>query len=106
MQIGKLDQWITLKRPTESSVSGSVTKSYSSVANVCAHIISEKGSEAFESARVNARERMRVMIRYRNDVTTAWQVVWLGQTYNIIVVDRSQHRVGELWLTTELVGAA
>lgn len=105
MQIGKLDQWVTLSSPLVTNSLGSVSETYSDVATVRARIISEKGTEAFESARVNAREKIRVQMRYRSDVTNKWRLTWLGQYYNVIVTDRSLKRDGEIWLTAELVGA-
>jgi SPP1 family predicted phage head-tail adaptor len=105
LQIGKLDQWVTLSSPLVTNSLGSVSETYSDVATVRARIISEKGTEAFESARVNAREKIRVQMRYRSDVTNKWRLAWLGQYYNVIVTDRSLKRDGEIWLTAELVGA-
>ena len=104
-QAGKLDQQIILKSVAESNVSGEMTKTVAIVATVWAHVISQKGSEAFETARMNARDNIRVLIRYRTDVTDKWQFVWEGQTYNVKNVDRSQRRKGQLWMTAECVGA-
>ena len=105
MQIGKLDQWISLQSPTETNTSGSVVKAYTTVATVPAHIISERGQEALASARVNAKERLRVLIRHRTDIDVKWRIVWDSKNYNILNADRSGRRSGELWLTCELVGA-
>lgn len=105
MQIGKLDQWVTIAQPSVTNSFGSVTESYSTVATVRARVISEKGTEAFESARVNAREKIRVQMRYRSDITNKWRLTWMGQNYNILVTDRSLKRGGEIWVTAELVGA-
>ena len=105
MQIGKLDQWVTIASPTVTNTLGSVTETYANIATVRARVISEKGTEAFESARVNAREKIRVQMRYRTDITNKWRLTWMGQNYNVIVTDRSLKRAGEIWVTAELVGA-
>lgn len=105
MKIGQLDQIVKLQQPTETNTSGSVVKSYADVATVWARIVSEKGNEAFTSARVNAREKLRIEIRHRSDVDVTWRLVWDAKNYNILNVDRSLRRKGELWLTCELVGA-
>jgi len=105
VRIGKLDQVITLQSPSVTNVSGSVTETYSTVATVWGHVITKHGQEAMESARVNAKETIRLMIRYRTDVTNKWRVSWLDQNYNIVNVDRSGIRQGEMWLTCQVVGA-
>lgn len=106
MQTGKLDQRVILQSDTEAAnSSGEVVKSYTTVATVWAHVISQKGDEAFESARVNAKRTVRIKIRFRSDVDLKWRCVWNDENYNIIEVDRSQRRLGELWVTAEAVGA-
>ena len=105
MRTGDLDQRIVLQSVTSTNNVGSVTESYATVATVWGHVMSQRGQEALESARLNARETIRVKIRYRTDVDVKWRIQWGGQNYNIKAVDRSNRRDGELWLTAELVGA-
>lgn len=105
MGSGSLDQQIILKSLSETNSFGQVTPSYTTVATVWAEVVSQRGQEAFEAARVNAKETIRVRIRYRTDVTNKWRFVWEGQTYNIIHTDRSSRRTGYLWLTGEVMGA-
>ena len=105
MLAGKLDKQIVLQSVTVTNDLGSVTETYATVATVFGHVITQKGEEAFESARVNAKETIRVMIRYRADVTVRWRIQYESQTYNIIAIDRSGSRKGELWMTCEAVGA-
>lgn len=105
MIAGQMDQRITLQSLTEINEFGALSQSWSDVASVAARVVSQKGGEAFEAARVNARETIRVMIRYRGDVKTSWRAVWQTQSYNIIHIDRSQRRDGVLWFTAEAVGA-
>ena len=106
METGKLDQQITLQSLSEVQNSfGEVSNSYSTVATVWGQVISQRGQESFQSARVNARESIRVGVRYRADVTLKWRFTWNGQTYNIVYLDRASRRDGMLWLTGELNGA-
>lgn len=105
MRTGKLDQQIVLQTLSETSSEGSLTRAWSTLATVFGHVMTQRGSEAFEAARVNARETIRVMIRYRADVTTKHRLQWAGQSYDITAVDRSGRREGELWLTAQVVGA-
>ena len=105
MQIGKLDERITIQALTETNNFGSLTQSWADVATVWAHVKSQRGSESFEAARVNARETIRVKIRYRDDVTYKHRIVWQSQNYSITFLDRSSRRDGELWITCQVVGA-
>lgn len=106
MRIGKLDQRIKLQSLNETSDEGSLSQAWVTMDTVAALVKSEHGNEVFESARVNARETIRIMIRDRTDITTKWRIEWLQQYYEIIAVDRSERRSGALWLTAQLVGAA
>ncbi len=105
MRTGSMDQQVVLQSMTEVNNAGSLSKSYATVATVWAEVISQRGNEAFEAARLNARESIRVKMRYRDDVVNTWRMQWGGQNYNIINTDRSNRRNGELWVTGELVGA-
>ena len=99
MRIGDLDDQIELYSYAATNDSGEVVDVYTLVASVWAYVKTESGSEAFQSARTNATRLIRVKIRYRDDVTTKWRIEWLGESYEIITVDRSMRRSGELWVT-------
>lgn len=105
MNIGKLDQRVTIQELSETNNEGSLEQAWVDVDTVFAYVTSQRGGEAFEAARTNAKEIIRVQIRYRSDVTVKHRLEWLGQFYNITAVDRSMHRSGELWLTAEVQGA-
>lgn len=105
MKTGQLDQQIVIQSLSETSDAGSLTRAWSTLATVFGHVITQRGGEAFEAARVNARETIRVMIRYRADITTKHRLQWASQSYDITAVDRSGRRKGELWLTAQVVGA-
>lgn len=105
MQIGGMDQRIILQSLNETNVQGSLRESWVTVATVWAMVISQRGAEAFEAARVNARETIRIKLRYRTDINAKWRIGWNGQQYGITNVDRSHRRKGELWLTAQAVGA-
>ena len=102
MRSGDLDQVIELQSLTETNVNGELVKTYVMVEIVHAKVISQRGSESFEAARMNARETIRLQLRYRDDVQTSWRLIWQGQSYNIIYVDHSSRRNGGLWITAEL----
>jgi SPP1 family predicted phage head-tail adaptor len=108
MQPGLLDQIITLQSATESNDGGQLLQSWSDVSpDVWGQVISltKKGGEAFEAGKETAHDYVRIGIRYRADLTAKWRLQWLGQTYNITNVDRSERRKGMLWLTCEALNA-
>jgi len=105
LSAGDRDQRIELQSPKETNDGGDLSIAYTTVAAVWAKIISWKGTAALEAARTNAREINRFGMLYRDDVTDKWRIVWKGQAYSIIHVDRSVSRRGELWITAQLVGA-
>ncbi len=105
MQIGKMDQQIILQSLVETNTNGSLSQVFTTVATVWANVIEPRGSEAFEAARINAKETVRVRIRYRSDVTTAWRFQWMGQNYSITAADRTERRNGYLWLSGKVTGA-
>ena len=111
MEAGKRDQPIYFEAPTVTNVSGVVTTTWadgsgnSPPENDWAMIISQRGTEALEAARTNATEIIRLECNYRDDVKTTWRIKWLDQYYEIVHVDRSKKRAGQLWITAKLVGA-
>ena len=105
MQTGKLDQRIVLQSLSETNQYGQLTQSWSTVATVWGHVLTVRGQEALEAARLNAKEIIRVQVRYRTDVLTTWRLQWAGQNYSIHAIDRSARRDGYLWLTAQATGA-
>lgn len=111
MKAGPRDQPIYFEAPTTVNTGGVVTTTWadgggnSPPENDWAYVTSPRGTEAFESARTNATETIRLCCDYRDDVLTTWRVKWLDQYYEIVHLDRSKKREGELWVTARLVGA-
>ena len=111
MQAGKRDQPIFFKVPTQTNNAGSLVTTYVDASGDSppspdwAFITMPRGREAFEAARTNVRETIRLCVVYRADVLNTWRLEWMGQLYNIIHADRSKRRENELWITAEAVGA-
>ena len=105
MRFGKrLDQQVELFSLAVVNTLGQVEKTYSTEGTVWADVIGAKGSEAIDAARQDAKEAIRVLLRFRSDVDTKWRMIWEGTTYNIVHVDKTNRRQGELWLTCQSVG--
>jgi len=111
MESGKKDQPIYFESPTRTNVGGSLTTTWADAGGNSppepdwAFIISQRGDEAFQSARTESEEIIRLCINYRADVLTTWRLKWLDQYYEIMRTDRSKARAGELWITARLLGA-
>jgi len=105
MRIGKLDQEIQLFSIVTTNDLGDTIETPTLEDTVFAHVMSSTGKEAIEAARNNQREVIRVLIRYRTDIQSTWQIVWEGQTYNITGIDRKNRRQDQIWLNCEVVGA-
>ena len=83
MRAGELNERITLQSLAETIDRGALQQAYTDECTIWAKIISQKGTEALQAARTNARATVRVCIRYREEVTTKWRMKWQGQNYNI-----------------------
>lgn len=108
MQVGKMDERVTFAALIETNTSGSLLRAYavdSPPDTVFAEVISQRGNESFEAARQNARETIRVRVRYREDITTSHRLTWQGRNYDVKYLDKSSRRDGYLWLTAEVNGA-
>lgn len=106
MNHGELDQQIFLQSKSDQNISGEVKEVWApsfddspGVPHTWAKVISERGTDAFESARANAAEVIRVGLHYRDDVQTTWRFKWNDQFYYVERCDRSDRRKGWLWLT-------
>lgn len=108
MRTGKMDQQIFFAALVETNTGGELVQTWpedSPPDMEWAEVITPKGSQAFESARINSRETLRVRIHYRDDIIDTHRLRWENQIYYMKHIDRSQRRKGYLWFTAEVVGA-
>lgn len=99
MRTGQLDQRVTLKSVAETrDDAGGPLAAATDVATVWARVMAQKGDESFRAAQQTASRTIKVLIRFRDDVDTDWLLQWNGDVYDIVDVDRSARRDGELWL--------
>lgn len=103
--IGKMDRLVTIQSLVETNTNGELVQVWTTVKAVWAHILEPRGSEAFEAARINASETVRVKIRYRDDVTVKNRLLIDSQNYDVVAVDRTERRKGYLWMTAKVTGA-
>lgn len=105
MEAGKLEHLIDIAAKVSTDTGGDVIVTYTPLGSIWCNIISQKGYQAFESAKVNARQLIRVQMRYRTDLNAGDRITWNGYVYSIIApIDRSEQRKGFLWVTAQAVG--
>lgn len=111
MKAGLNDQLVYFEYPETVNNAGDVSTTWhdasgnSPRAPDYAQVLTQKGNEAFEAARVQSKSTIRCMVRFRSDVKTTWRVEWESEKYNIVEIDRSKRRDGELWFTAEILEA-
>ncbi len=97
----KQNQKVTFESKVVTNDHGETVVTWTAQGSEWAEILTARGNEALASAKENAREVIRLRIRYRNDVSTDWRLTWNGQAYYVQAVDRSMQRAGELWITAQ-----
>lgn len=103
MRGGQLDQRVGLYRLIKSrDVAGGPVSTPQHVADVSADVRGQRGDKSFEAAQSAASRTVKILLRWRDDVETDWVVRWNGDDFDIVDVDRSLRRDGELWLMAVL----
>lgn len=106
MRTGRLDQRVTLLSPISATdAAGGISTSYADAGTVWARVDPQRGDESFKAAQLRADRTIKLLLRWRDDVTVQWALRWRDETYDIVDVDRSGRRDGELWLMAVLRGA-
>ncbi len=95
----KLNQKITFSSKTTTNDHGAKVVTWTGQGSEWAEVVTAHGSEAISAAKQDAKETIRVRIRYRADIKTTWRMQWNAQYYYLESVDRSANRDGELWFT-------
>ena len=112
MEAGLKDQPIYWESPTDTNNSGSVTRTWADAFGNSppeadwARIISQRGKEAFEAGRSQTTRLIRACVDYRDTIKSTWRFKWLDEYYEVIDIDRSDLRNGNLWVTGRLVDAS
>lgn len=99
MNAGRLRHRVNLAAPISTAgLDGHVSIIFGAGTDLWAEVSGQKGEESFAAARTESRRTIKVALRWRDDVSTAWRLTWNGETYDITDVDRSRRHLGELWL--------
>lgn len=91
---GDLDQRVTLQNVvTSRSATGAEVQTWQDVATVYAAVRPIRGREFFAAGETQSAVDVRVLIRYRDDVTREMRVVHRGKPLDIVsVIDQDSRR--------------
>jgi SPP1 family predicted phage head-tail adaptor len=98
--VGELDKRITIRRETRTADRiGGYDITLSTVATVWAHVRPKAGTESIRADRVEAKNMVLFVIRWRDDVLESDRITWDGVDYNIRAILRRGGR--KLYLEIE-----
>lgn len=103
-RIGGMRETLQLQSNAEqtSTGTGRRTANWSTYATVAAEYVEpDGGTEQVQQSAVVAELGPRFRIRYRTDVRAKHQVIWRGQTLQILAPPVTQMKVGNRWLVLQ-----
>ncbi len=75
---------ITIQTPTRTGDgTGGAALTWSALATLWAEVTTKSGAEVAQGERMEARARLTLRLRYRDDVTSVMRIVWRGDVFNI-----------------------
>lgn len=84
MQAGRLNRRITLqKQSSVRDTTGQSKITWTDIATVWAAILPLRGREFFEAERLNSEISVRILIRYRPDVSSTWRVKYGARMFDV-----------------------
>lgn len=99
MTIGELDQRLNIQQSTASrGTSGEEIAAWADWKTVWARVETSSGSEKFYSPQLVAEATHKIKMRYLNGVKPNMRVIWRDRELDILFVDHSRRRRGEMYL--------
>lgn len=93
IDIGALDRRLILQAPSESGDgAGGVIRDYAAVTTLWASVTPMSARGDSEAERLGAALRLRIVIRFRGDVTTQHRLIDGAHVYRIVAVRESGRR--------------
>ena len=85
MQAGKLNKRVSLQRPArvQDPQTGAMTDGWLEVRKQWASIEPLSANAFIAAQAVQSKVSVRIVLRYRDDIASAWRVVHKGRVYNI-----------------------
>lgn len=108
MMAGKLDQRVIIQIYTKSrGTSGEQVEAWANWKTVWANVTNSGGSERFYNPQLVAVCTHKVLTRYIAKPGPEWpllRMIWRGKTLDVVQVDETRQRQGELyWMVSEQV---
>ena len=95
-RVGELDQRVTFQESISTPDGmGGYTSVWQNIANfpvAWAHIRPKSGREVTEYNRVNAEVGYLLVVRYREDISPSYRLLWEGISFNIKVIKQPSGR--------------
>ena len=99
MRSGDLDQQITIQIAAKSrGVSGEQIDTWQTYNTVWASVQTSGGSESFYNPQLVAMSTHKIKTRYIAGVKPTMQILWRGRILDIVHIDDSRQRQGELFI--------
>lgn len=93
MNIGKMNERVTLQSPTETkSRSGEVTLSWSDYATVWASVDGLSSRDIMQAQQANVIASHRIRIRYKDGVSHEHRIKWRNRIMEVASVTDREHR--------------
>lgn len=99
MRAGTLRSRITLMQPQTVASDWGNTISYVSAGDVWASVLPTKAAEAVADQGVQLKTSYTIRTRYRDDISSDWQIVYNGKTFDIAGIVNVGNRNKELEIT-------
>ncbi|MGE5390903.1 MAG: phage head closure protein [Deltaproteobacteria bacterium] len=97
MRIGELDQRIIIEDfTTIRGTSGEEIKTWTPWKTVWAEVQTSSGTENFHNPQLIAEATHKIKLRYLTGVKPTMQIDWRGNILDILFVDESRRRQGEM----------
>ncbi len=99
MKIGELDQRIIIQNyTTVRGTSGEEVKSWAPWKNVWAEVRTSSGTENYHNPQLTAEATHKIKLRYLIGVKPIMRIDWRANVLDILFVDESRRRQGEMYL--------
>lgn len=88
MRAGILKHWVNLQshEDVQDPVTGDITEVWTTQASVWAEVAPLSGREFIAANAIQSEIRARITIRYREDVTSDWRILFRNKIYNIAAI--------------------
>lgn len=104
MRAGDLDQQITIQVAALSrGASGEQLETWQTWQTVWASVQTSGGSESFYNPQLVAMSTHKIKMRFIHGVKPTMRILWRGRILDIVHIDESRYREGEMYILAQEV---